>query len=706
MGNSLIWSCLLFLCFADLVPALDNTSGPTIAVRSPKTVVATLRHLYLQILQRKLSIWEMVLCSSLPLFIFLWAQRRKPSSSLSSGDNSKYGVGAEQKVDGNVDSEVEATDSGLLKKHSKLQTYTTSRYTYPKLRIFFREHPQFEKLPTTPAPLPLLVFIHGLGGSVAQFNPLLTSLVNLASCLAVDLPGCGLSAFEEKAWDAYTIENLAELLSVVISEHRVIGQGVVLIGHSLGCSLSALIASKLSSLPNPISEHIISLVAICPRAEPPSENQTAAFKKLLWVPGPMFDLWRRWDRRGGKDSASVQRFVGPDADDETRILQYRFNDQSKTPVWRRMASGTLPNYQKGNPIGGMPGRDIWSGINMPVFLVAGEADNVTKPENIDIISSFLGKGPLVEDESAEEGQPVVDTAAPVNTGAPTKPAQRRSISSIRAEDFLVHDGNTLEDPHEDPSTPNEVHAGTPPQDSRPKKTLKTTIIPKPASHAMLYQPASVRILAGLISDFLAKQISPRLDLGWQLSYLSSSGKWDVKNLEKWQGVKPVSEPINNVFRGMKTLREVDPSHSPLVFAKDWGNQIKDIVDISHETPVYDPRGLEKNGIIYHKFATVSKIPPSVTDVERFIALIDSIRASQSSRFPSHEGKTYIGVHCHYGFNRTGFFIVCYLTERCGYTLEDAIDEFKKQRPKGIKHAHFLDTLFVRYCRGLKRSPTL
>lgn len=59
-----------------------------------------------------------------------------------------------------------------------------------------------------------------------------------------------------------------------------------------------------------------------------------------------------------------------------------------------------------------------------------------------------------------------------------------------------------------------------------------------------------------------------------------------------------------------------------------------------------------------------------------------------------------------GFNRTGFFIVCYLVERLGYDVQDAIDEFAKQRPQGIKHAHFIDGLFVRYCKGLKRAPTM
>ncbi len=201
-------------------------------------------------------------------------------------------------------------DPALLQRHSSIKSYTTSRYTYPKLRIFFRRHAQYDKLPTEPSPLPLLVFIHGLGGSVAQFHPLLLSLVNLASCLAIDLPGCGLSGFEPKSWDAYTTQALVELLEVVIEDYRDkdAGQGIVLIGHSMGASIAALLASKASSID--LSEHIVGLIGICPKASPPTQEQTSTFRKLLYIPGPVFNLWRKWDRRGGTESVSVHRFVG------------------------------------------------------------------------------------------------------------------------------------------------------------------------------------------------------------------------------------------------------------------------------------------------------------------------------------------------------------------------------------------------------------
>ena len=243
-----------------------------------------------------------------------------------------------------------------------------------------------------------------------------------------------------------------------------------------------------------------------------------------------------------------------------------------------------------------------------------------------------------------------------------------------------------------------------PQPKHPVKMVRSIVMPAPANHALLYMPRSVRALAGLISDFLATNITGRLSLAWQLQYLSREGKWDVKNLIKWKSVVPVSSVIGPdgkaIFRAMKTLREADDAHCPKDFVGKWAAVIKDVIDISKDQPVYDPRGLERGGVHYHKFPTVSKIPPEAQEVEAFIRLVDRLREAQKERAAleawENAGNCVIGVHCHYGFNRTGYFIVCYLVERCGLSLPDAIVMFAKARPNGIRHSHFLDRLYVRY----------
>jgi pimeloyl-ACP methyl ester carboxylesterase/protein-tyrosine phosphatase len=595
---------------------------------------------------------------------------------------------------------------------------SSTNTTYPSIRTFYRPHAQESKLPRKPCPAPLLVFIHGLGGSVAQFNPILLSLSNLASCLAIDLPGCGLSSFAPKNWDAYTTDALVQLLAVAIDEHRAVDedQQVVLVGHSMGCSLAALLASPSSPYAHLLSEHVTGLIAICPKAEPPTEQQAKSLRRATLIPGFLFDLLRKWDRRGGTDSASVLRMTGVEAELETKKLQLRFNKQSRTAVWQRMARGMLPSSTSG----GLPGKNTWAGLSIPIFLAGGEADHITPVSEVRRILEFLGRDVgAIEPPSEKASLPIA--AAPfdpelVDPGLSQRKHQDSGIdasdlpkleddastttptteSFVMTEDGIINgsistaDGPLISDIAEPSSNSPEPH---------PRRlVVKTAIMPKPAAHSLLFAPSTSRIISGLIGSFFSDHIDPRLSLAWQLQYLSTEGKWDVKNLEKWRAVRPVSEPIAVVFRAMKTLREVDEEHTPKVLAKTWAGKICAVIDISHDNPVYDPKGLEEGGIPYHKFPTVSKQPPQADEVKVFIDLVDKIRSENKDGL--------IAVHCHYGFNRTGFFLVSYLIERLGYRVEDAIDHFQQQRPPGIRHSHFIDTLHVRYCRGLQKAPTL
>lgn len=595
-----------------------------------------------------------------------------------------------------------ATDPGLLRDNSEIKSFTTSRFTYPRVRIFFKAHTRQDELPKDPAPLPLLVFVHGLGGSAAQFQPLLASLTHNSSCLAVDLPGCGLSELAPTAWEAYTNDALVELLQTIVDGYRdkKAGQGVVLISHSMGSSLSARLASPGSSR---LAEHVVGLVAICPPAGPPTEAQVNTFRKLLWIPSPVFDLWRTWDAWGGAESASVKRFVGTEADPESKRSQYRFNRQSRTPTWRRMAWGSLPVYENGVPRGGMAGQDVWASLNIPVFLIGGGQDHITPAKEIEKIAKFL-KADVSTSEIGSSGghQPIVDVAAPVDTSVKiAKPPG--SILDIQDDDFRREKRSlpdSDDDAHEDPTTPHEPSTvGMPPQPMQPEKIVKLVVLPR-GTHAMIYTPDCSHILASIIADFLSQHVTGRLSRSWQLQYLNKEGKWELKNLAKWQGVEPVSKSLAGIFRAMKTMREVDDEHSPAKFVEKWGHVIKDIIDISKDTPVYDPAGLERAGIRYHKFPTVSKIPPTDDEVDQFVKLVDRLRKEQETRAIEEQwdrsGEHAVGVHCHYGYNRTGYFIVCYLVEKCGYGVQEAIDAFATARPKGIRHSHFKDQLFVRY----------
>ncbi|KAL8834948.1 MAG: hypothetical protein Q9170_003525 [Blastenia crenularia] len=660
-------------------------------------VFDTLRRHYAYAVEGR--VWDMVqliaLCCLLGFFS-LWrkkkATERRHSESRgfvaeTSTEVDKKANAASTKTKDSV-AGTRSTDPGLLKKHSSLRSYTTSYGHYPAIRVFKREHPQADKLPSKPTPLPLLVFIHGLGGALAQFHPLLTSLVNVAPCLGIDLPGCGLSSFSPTAWPAYSQQALVELLATIIAEscQGSVDQGVILIGHSMGCSLAALLASSDSLLKSKDFD-VLGLVAICPKAVPPTDQQLAFYKKLLSLPTPILDLWRLWDRRGGPESASVARFVGPGAHSETKRLQERFNVQSQSAVWRRMAWGLYHNQDairgRGKRVADL---DTWAQLTVPILLVAGESDKITSPDEVTAIGRVLGK---IDRSSSERSR----DATPPSGLCSSKSHDELDDIESNAETTILGGQELSLEGHREPL----------PSFTKRRQVLKTTILPEPAAHSLLYDPTTYRTLAGLVQKFLWDHVDSRLSLGWQLQYLSTEGKWDVKNLAKWQAVRPVSEPIAGIFRAMKTLREVDDEHCPAIFVRSWKGKLKAVVDISHEAPVYDPRGLDKGGIEYYKFPTVSKIPPTAEEVQDFIKLIDRIRQTDSATAFTD---ALIGVHCHYGFNRTGFFVCSYLIEKEKYGVQQAIDEFQARRPPGIRHEHFLDTLFIRSCVGLKRAPTL
>ncbi|KAK6430253.1 hypothetical protein LTR95_013593 [Oleoguttula sp. CCFEE 5521] len=554
-------------------------------------------------------------------------------------------TGRKQAATSYGDDDAESSDPGLLRKHTTHEAYTTSIATYPRIRTFYSPHPQAAKLPTD---LPLLVFIHGLGGSVAQFAPLLTSLVNAAPCLAIDLPGCGLSDFKPDDAQAYTTTAFAELVAAAVKKHRVDGQQVVFVGHSMGCSIIALLVSSASSLALD-AELIGGMVAIAPRSTPPTPGQMRLITRLRWLPVAVFDLLRLVDNIGGLKSASVSRFVGAGADLETRKLQLRYNRQSKSTVMLRyIAALALGNEGKST---GFPGEEIWSHIQAPLFLIAAECDTVNTPGEASAIVKWLTH----TDRKASESAPVDESTPLLQSGGPV-PAAVGDVQS--ATEQLSNSFSNADRPSSGNKDQIIDKLDSKSHTSTHHHALKSTVFPAPASHGVLYATSTVRILSGLMQSFLSAHVDKRLDLGWQLQHLTTSGKWDVKNLAKWQKIAPCSEPIAGIFRAMKTMREVDETHNPKAFAARYSSNVMPdgvaiVVDISHESPVYDPKGLEAAGIEYHKFPTVSKLPPTADEVTSFINLIDHLRESPRLQ-PATAGEgahAVIGVHCHYGFNR-------------------------------------------------------
>jgi alpha/beta hydrolase fold len=152
------------------------------------------------------------------------------------------------------------------------------------IRVFYAEHSLVSILPR---PVPLIVFIHGLGGQINQFEPLLKYFGQVADVLALDLPGSGKSPLVDRRWHLYTTDALASVVMRVMDE-KARGRKVILVGHSMGTLVAGSLAGKLG-------ERCLGLVLLCPKAVL-SDKEKKTIKVVTSLPEFVFNIFRRQDR--------------------------------------------------------------------------------------------------------------------------------------------------------------------------------------------------------------------------------------------------------------------------------------------------------------------------------------------------------------------------------------------------------------------------
>lgn len=258
----------------------------------------------------------------------------------------------------------------------------------------------------------------------------------------------------------------------------------------MGCSIAALLASSKSTV-SPLSIPVVGMVSMCPRGRPLTDRQLKTMRRLAWIPDVVVEMLRWLDRYGGEDSASVHRVVGKTNELDLKLMQLQWNRQSRTGVVKRITLGLLPKRSTdGHEGGGWPSLNVWKGLRMPVFLLAGEADHVTPSEEIEAI---------IQDVTGDS----------FNTWRVRQ-----------SDDMLQTATNGL--------TPLTIKYK---RDDGSKGTIQAITLAAPAAHAFLYAHATYRLVSALTESFLAMHIDHRLDFGYQLQLLTTSGKW-VSNSQK------------------------------------------------------------------------------------------------------------------------------------------------------------------------------
>ncbi|KAL7751219.1 hypothetical protein RI367_003425 [Sorochytrium milnesiophthora] len=511
--------------------------------------------------------------------------------------------------------------SALIKKHQA--SILRNGKLFRVLRI---PHPAGNNVPT-------LVFVHGMGGNMMQFAPLIELYAGNVNIFAVDWVGHGGSPDTGRVADYQTLSITRDVDALV--DELAPSHNLVFVCHSYGCCIGTHILSPPPSMfPSPkCTARARAAVFLAPKAFI-SEHERHQFRtQLARTPTVVIDVLRYLDRRGGPLSSSVRRQLGTAAPMSLRRQQLEWNKQITSWQLKAILHGA-------NTADQWVTEESYRGIRVPVLLIAGEEDKVTPYKtNLLLIDKLL---------AVPHPEPFVIPGVGHQVMT-EEPDMVHAITNY----FLVQKCHIAEI---DPTHSLQLHY------SSSAASLLSSASSSPGDNAAA--------LDNTLAD-------------------SPAEKWSLKNTAKWNATHPVGGLVGTSrLRGMKIPRSGDAVHSP-THLKQRYPRIGLVIDISKDAPSYDVEELERGGQVqYHKLSTASKIPPTRDDVAKFCAVVQAFLAQH----PDKE----IAVHCHYGFNRTGFMVCCYLTQMLNVPVADAIKAYAAARQPGIRHLHFKDELYLRY----------
>ncbi|CCK68057.1 triacylglycerol lipase KNAG_0A03770 [Huiozyma naganishii CBS 8797] len=238
----------------------------------------------------------------------------------------------------------------------------------------------------------LSIFIHGLGGSLDQFFPLL-KLLDLSEkyFVAIDLPGFGKSDEHTDYPMIQVVKHIDAVISELLNEARLAFDTVRLIGHSMGCYLTLHFMTLFSK------KYRIGKVVLLapPKPEMIELNKDkrlvqVALNVLFRVPW-VFSYYRTWfDQRKGLQSSGIQQFFRQSESEDSitshywKLFQFSNNVQIK--------SRTIVGYLLGwEPLNWEEIRKTIVFNDVSIYIFSGEMDKVTPIDSCKTVRDAFGK---------------------------------------------------------------------------------------------------------------------------------------------------------------------------------------------------------------------------------------------------------------------------------------------------------------------------
>ncbi|KJE92399.1 hypothetical protein CAOG_03377 [Capsaspora owczarzaki ATCC 30864] len=537
--------------------------------------------------------------------------------------------------------------------------------------------------------VPVLFMLHGAGGQAEQWMEQIAFFNGRCSIVAWDNVGHGKSEKPHR-YDLYARESIVQ--DSIELFHRYRGRRNVLLAHSYGTSVTTALYPH-------IQQHVSAIVMLgCIVQTPTTSAPHASRAWLLDLPDIVLDVLRSLDRRGGPDSVSVARMLHRSASVALKRRQLRWNANTPSHVVKALSKQAI-----------RPTPDDFKKITAPVLLISGADDHLTVPANAHAVHEILGAQLSVKPQILPE------------TGHQAMVEKRELVNAL-INRFLIDQAkfHDLEHPHH-------VQRGNSVEFKWSLKNFDKwratpafglfipVTAPPPPRHAWQHQRLSspghspTSSPAAAHSASLARLTSSRLPsdtnlppLGDSLVSSSSSSSSTSGNPQPLTqapmsyaaivsagltGARGERKPGHGHFVPMRVPRQDDDDHSPDHVASSLPS-VGLVLDLGSDAPPYMPESFGQ--IEYLKLPSTSKIVPSRSEVDAFI--------SAAARFWATHPDRDIGVHCHYGYNRTGFMICSYLIEVEGMDVASAIERFALSRAPGIRHQHFKDELAARYAQ--------